>query len=66
MAFRLDPDLRAAFLAACEGNDRSAAQELRGFMRGYVEKHGQGSLPFAGESPKAGRNGRPGRSAAKP
>lgn len=36
MTFRLDADLHAAFLAACKAADRSAAQELRAFMRQYV------------------------------
>lgn len=36
MTFRLDADLHAAFLAACKAADRSAAQELRSFMRQYI------------------------------
>lgn len=42
MTFRLDADLHAAFLAACKANDRSAAQELRGFMRAYVSGEAKG------------------------
>lgn len=37
MTFRLPADLHAAFVAACRARDRSAAQELRAFMRQYVE-----------------------------
>lgn len=44
MTFRLPADLQAAFLAACKGNDRSAAQVLREAMREYVERHAQGAL----------------------
>lgn len=43
MTFRLDADLHAAFLAACKAADRSAAQELRAFMREYIERKGGGS-----------------------
>lgn len=43
MTFRLPADLQAAFVSACKGRDRTAAQELRAFMREYVERHGDGS-----------------------
>lgn len=51
MTFRLPADLRAAFLAACKAADRSAAQELRAFMRSYVQSRAQGVLPLAEGSP---------------
>lgn len=34
--FRVDPALKAAFVAASEGEDKPAAQILRDFMRRYV------------------------------
>ena len=36
--FRVDPDLKAAFAAATEAEDKPAAQVLRDFMRAYVER----------------------------
>lgn len=42
MTFRLDADLHAAFLAACKAADRSAAQELRAFMRQYISDNKKG------------------------
>lgn len=42
MTFRLEADLQAAFLAACKAADRSAAQELRAFMRSYVDRSDKG------------------------
>lgn len=38
MTFRLPADLQAAFAAACKANDRTAAQELRAFIRDYVAR----------------------------
>lgn len=55
MTFRLDADLQAAFLAACKANDRSGAQELRAFMRAYVERNAQGALPLASDAAPAKR-----------
>ena len=37
--FRVDPTLKAEFQAATEAVDKPAAQVLRDFMRGYVERH---------------------------
>jgi hypothetical protein len=37
--FRIDPDLKAAFTAATEAEDRPAAQVLRDFMRAYVKRN---------------------------
>jgi predicted transcriptional regulator len=39
--FRIDPDLKAAFTAAAEAEDRPAAQVLRDFMRAYVKRNAQ-------------------------
>lgn len=46
LAIRVDADLRAAFLGACKGQDQTAAQAVRAFMREYVAQHGQQSLPM--------------------
>jgi hypothetical protein len=36
---RIDSDLKAAFLAAAERNDRPAAQLIRDFMRQYIAEN---------------------------
>lgn len=41
---KVDEPLLAAFKRACDSQDKSASQEVRAFMRVYVEKHGQGDL----------------------
>lgn len=51
LTLRLDPDLHRAFLAACSARDRSAAQEVRAFMRAYVAAHAQGELPLSDALP---------------
>lgn len=38
MTFRVEPDLRASFHDAAEGEHRPAAQVLRELMRDYVEQ----------------------------
>lgn len=43
-AFRVDKDLRAAFIKTAKGLDSDAAKELRKFMRQYVAKNGQKGL----------------------
>jgi hypothetical protein len=45
--FRVDGDLKRAFLDVAEGEDRPAGSILRDFMRSYVAKkqRGQNSLP---------------------
>ena len=35
---RIDPDLKAAFTAATEAEDKPAAQVVRDFMRAYVKQ----------------------------
>lgn len=44
MNFRVEKELRDAFLKACNSNDETGAQVLRKFMREYVEKNAQGKL----------------------
>lgn len=44
MNIRVDEALRDAFVASCQGQDTTAARELRDHMRRYVAKHGQGRL----------------------
>lgn len=39
LRIRVQRDLRDAFIAACQSQDRPAAQVLREFMREYVAKH---------------------------
>ena len=41
---RVDDTLRASFIAACKGRERTAAQVLREFMRHYIQQNGN-SLP---------------------
>lgn len=41
---RLPKPLKDAFEAACKGNDRSAAQMIRDFMRDYVKQNNQAGL----------------------
>lgn len=43
-AFRVDSDLRAAFIKTAKDLDTDAAKELRKFMRQYVAKNGQKGL----------------------
>jgi hypothetical protein len=40
--FRVDPELKSAFQAATEADDKPAAQVLREFMRGYVARRRRG------------------------
>ncbi|WP_242417562.1 antitoxin of toxin-antitoxin stability system [Sphingomonas panni] len=35
---KLEPDLRAAFMAAAEASHRPASQVVRELMRGYIER----------------------------
>ncbi|RXF75459.1 hypothetical protein [Hansschlegelia zhihuaiae] len=49
--FRVEPELKAAFTAATEAADRPAAQVLREFMRGYVER--QERAAFLAEARRA-------------
>lgn len=52
---RVEPELREAFVDACQASDQSAAQVLRSFMRRYIEEGDaskQGQLFAAEESTK--------------
>lgn len=52
---RVEPELRQAFVDACQANDQSATQVLRSFMRRYVEDIDftrQGDLFVAEDSPR--------------
>lgn len=42
MRIRIEPDLRDAFIKACREDETSAAQVLRCFMRGYLERNAYG------------------------
>jgi uncharacterized protein (DUF4415 family) len=46
MNVKLDKDLRDAFVETCKGQDTTAAQVLRHYMRDYVRKYGQKKLEF--------------------
>jgi hypothetical protein len=46
--FRVDPDLQAAFVAACKAQDMTAAQVLRAAMRDFLKDHAQFALPLTG------------------
>lgn len=43
---RVEKELRASFVAACQAESRQASDVLRDFMQNYVERHlgGQGDL----------------------
>jgi len=60
LTLRLEPELHLAFLAACAARDRSAAQEVRGFMRAYVDAHARGELPLMDDLPGVPRKRRRG------
>lgn len=42
LRIRVDDGLRRDFIETCKAQDTTAAQVLRAFMRGFVEKHGEG------------------------
>lgn len=54
---RVEPELRDAFVAAAESQDRSGSQLVRDFMRYYVKRHGQLDL-FAGSAEPGSSQGR--------
>lgn len=43
-ALRIEPELRAAFIAACKARDVTASQMVRAFMRDFVRDNAQGDL----------------------
>jgi len=46
ITFRLDPELQAAFMAACKAADLTAAQYLRAAVRDFVNANPQSPAPF--------------------
>lgn len=42
LRIRIDPQLRQAFIEACQNNDIKAAQVLRLFIRQYVDEYSSG------------------------
>jgi len=46
MTFRVDPELQAAFVAACKAQDITAAQVLRAAMRDFLAANAQAPLPL--------------------
>jgi antitoxin component of RelBE/YafQ-DinJ toxin-antitoxin module len=51
---RIDEELRREFVEICQSEDLTAAQVVRKFMRGYIERHKQafqGSLFSIDELP---------------
>jgi len=40
LVLRLDKEDRDAFVELCKDLDTSAAREIRGFIRAFIEKHG--------------------------
>lgn len=40
LILRLDKDERDRFIALCKEMDTSAAREIRGFIRAFIDKHG--------------------------
>ncbi len=58
LRIRVERPLREAFVDACRKQDKSAAQVIREFMRGYVARHGfETDVP-----PEAKRDKQPPRS----
>jgi hypothetical protein len=39
LRIRVDDSLRHRFIEACKGDDTTASQVLRAYMRSYVKKH---------------------------
>jgi hypothetical protein len=54
LRIRIEPELRRAFVEACQANDQSAAQVLRLFMRRFVAGRGSDEQPdlFAHTAPE--------------
>lgn len=58
LRIRLDDPLKRSFILVCKGQDKSAAQVIREFMRRYVDRHtdmSQGELFPAGTGSPSGR-----------
>lgn len=54
LRIRIQRDLREEFLEACRRQDKSAAQVLREFMRGYVDRHRPAAPEVSKPKAKAG------------
>lgn len=50
MRIRIDDDLRSEFIQTCRGNDQTAAQVLRAFMRQYIEAGKRPTITTASRS----------------
>jgi len=48
MRIRIERELRDDFLAACQVQDRPAAQVIREFMRDYIRENGASSVAKPG------------------
>lgn len=58
LRIRIQRDLREQFLAACQAQDKPAAQVLREFMRAYVREHAAtGELPDIENEEVRGQDG---------
>ena len=57
LRIRVQRDLREQFLAACQAEDKSAAQVLREFMRAYVHEHGGAVAAVRPEEVVRGQDG---------
>lgn len=44
LPIKIDEDLKKAFINACHANDSTASQEIRKFIREYLNKNAQGQL----------------------
>ncbi len=44
LGIRVEKNIRDTFLNCCKGNDVTASQEIRKFMREYIRKNQQQSL----------------------
>ena len=39
--FKVEEDIKDRFVSVCKANDSAAAQELRKFMKDYLQQHSQ-------------------------
>lgn len=46
MTIRIDPELQAAFVAACQSADLTASQVVRQFIRQWLKDNAQAPLPL--------------------
>lgn len=44
---KVERDIKDRFIKVCENNDTKASQEIRKFMRDYLQKHSQMSMNFS-------------------